>query len=148
MRKMTKLFLIHGSKPPIWPVAKNEAKRFWMARALFHAKIEAEFMIDEFAEELLHFSASVAGTPRGTFPFDDAGCNDYVSSFFSTLWVPGLRSRLTNLTSEQFSTFVLAAARLLGAMGYGVSPVTHSNLPPGTGEKQDSDHFPKPFDVV
>lgn len=146
MRKITKLFLVEGRKPPIWPAARNEAKRAWVVTALDQAGVSAEFLINDFAEQLLRFSAEMSETQTARFPFAESDWNAYLNSFFNTLWVPNLRHQLKKMGDEGFSIIVLAAARLLDAMGYSVHLSSEAKLPPGAGEKHDSDQFPKPFD--
>jgi hypothetical protein len=145
IRKMTKLFLVDGSKPPIWQAARNEAKRAWIANSLHNAQVEAEFLINDFAEQLLRLSAEVAETPTTRFPFADSDWNAYVNSFFNTWWIPNLRHRLNKVGHEAFETLALAATRLLSTMGYSVQAATEIKLPPGAGEKHKSNHFQKPF---
>jgi hypothetical protein len=147
MCKMTKLFIVNGSKPPIWPAAKHEAKRAWVANALFRAEVDAEFLINNFAEQLLRFSAEVSERPGFRFPFADSEWNAYLDSFFNMWWVPNLRHQLNRVDQERFDTLVLAAARLLSTMGYSVHAASEAKVPPGAGEKRDSDQFPKGFDV-
>jgi hypothetical protein len=146
LHKMSKLFLVHGIKPPIWPEADVEAKRPWVARSLDRAGLSAKFIIDNFAEVLLRFSDETSShTP--SFPLADIDWDDYLNAFFNTCWVPSLRDDLKNLNPEQFRTFVQAAARLLGAMGYSVEAPIDTKLPPGAGQKTNSDYFPRSSDL-
>lgn len=140
--KLTKLFLVNGHKPPIWPVAKSETKRSWVANAFRKAKILPEVLIDDFGIQLLKVSAEVASPDPAYFPLSEIDWATYVNGFFNQWWVPYFKGQVE--TEEIFQTTVMATAHVLSAMGYKVrASFTNPKIPPGVGGKNDttSDRF-------
>jgi hypothetical protein len=121
LEKLTKLFIVGGRRPPVWQRVREVAKWNWVANALREADVSAEYLINDFGDELVFFSKQ-GEAPLPRIPLSDKQWRTWTTLFFRNWWVPSLRSkgagRLAELNERKFDAVAKAAAFLLDAMGY------------------------------
>jgi hypothetical protein len=141
LRRITKLFIVAGRKPPLWENVVRLGNEFWIHRALRAAEVSVHFVIDNFAVSLLQFLEEQNRKSGSYIPFSDPDWNEQVNLFFNQHWIASLvnaeqgQIRSLALDPVAFQNFVEACAALLSAMGYSVKPWRESYLPPGTHGK-------------
>jgi hypothetical protein len=130
LSKCTKYFITSSRKPPLWKSVSAVAKQLSVAHALSEAAVEPAVVINNFADELIQFSAGI-GNGTLYLPYGEDDWNKYVDVFFNSVWVPNLHQQnmgqLSSLSGPKMTSFVEASAALLNSMGYRVT--FGSNLP-------------------